>query len=234
MIPCFRYLALDTLLSQVLPELHLFILHRAIPVTSDVVGSCSRLDLCLTPVIVELQLTPADTLVDSLLPVEFPYHMAYDLIPVLCMESFQIGGVALHICKIIENIRTLQRVVHTEFSHKSVVAVNVISAKQLRDVSLEKNLGIVALSKGDYTTASAKLKGAGDVNEAIANIMCGEFDAAADALKNDDSAIADYYRAVVAARKGKLKDAKKMLDSACEKDPSLREKALKDIEFVAL
>ena len=98
----------------------------------------------------------------------------------------------------------------------------------------EKNLGIVALSKGDYTTASAKLKGAGDVNEAIANIMCGEFDAAADALKNDDSAIADYYRAVVAARKGKLKDAKKMLDSACEKDPSLREKALKDIEFVAL
>jgi tetratricopeptide (TPR) repeat protein len=93
----------------------------------------------------------------------------------------------------------------------------------------EKNLGIVALSKGDYTTASAKLKGAGDVNEAIANIMCGEFDAAADALKNDDSAIADYYRAVVAARKGKLKDAKKMLDSACEKDPSLREKALKDI-----
>ena len=71
--------------------------------------------------------------------------MAYDLIPVLCMESFQIGGIALHICKIIENIRTLQRVVHTEFSHKSVVAVNVISAKQLRDVSLEKNLGIVTL-----------------------------------------------------------------------------------------
>ncbi|MBR4134603.1 MAG: hypothetical protein IKU04_08795, partial [Bacteroidales bacterium] len=62
----------------------------------------------------------------------------------------------------------------------------------------------------------------------------GEFDAAAGALKDDDSAIADYYRAVVAARKGKLKDAKKMLDSACEKDPSLREKALKDIEFVAL
>ena len=92
----------------------------------------------------------------------------------------------------------------------------------------------MALSKGDYHTAADKLKGAGDVNEAIANIMCGELDAAESALKDVDSAQADYYRAVVAARKGKLKEAKKLLDSACEKDPSLREKALKDIEFVAL
>ena len=97
-----------------------------------------------------------------------------------------------------------------------------------------KNLGIVALAKGDYTAAADKLKGAGDVNEAIANIMCGELEAAEKALKNDESAQADYYRAIVAARKGKLKDAKKLLDQACEKDPSLREKALKDIEFVAL
>ena len=102
------------------------------------------------------------------------------------------------------------------------------------NASAEKNLGIVAMSKGDYTTAAAKLKGAGDVNEAIANIMCKDFDAAEKALNGNDSAIADYYRAVIAARKGKLKDAKKLLDSACEKDPSLREKALKDIEFVAL
>ena len=97
-----------------------------------------------------------------------------------------------------------------------------------------KNLGIVALSKGDYHGAADKLKGAGDVNEAIANIMCGDLDAAGAALKNVDTAEAEYYRAVIAARKGKLKDAKKLLDSACEKDPSLREKALKDIEFVAL
>ena len=102
------------------------------------------------------------------------------------------------------------------------------------NASALKNLGIVALAKGDYTAAADKLKGAGDVNEAIANIMCGELDAAADALKNCDTAEADYYRAVVSARGGKLKDAKKYLDSACEKDPSLRERALKDIEFVAL
>ena len=98
----------------------------------------------------------------------------------------------------------------------------------------DKNLGIVALSKGDFVTAAARLKGAGGVNEAIANIMTGNLDAASKALDGTESAEADYYRAVIAARKGKVKDAKKFLDSACEKDPALREKALKDIEFVAL
>lgn len=98
----------------------------------------------------------------------------------------------------------------------------------------DKNLGIVAMSKGDFVTAAARLKGAGGVNEAIANIMTGNLDAASKALDGTDSAEADYYRAVIAARKGKVKDAKKFLDSACEKNPALREKALKDIEFVAL
>ena len=68
----------------------------------------------------------------------------------------------------------------------------------------------------------------------VAKCSDAELEAAEKALKNDESAQADYYRAIVAARKGKLKDAKKLLDQACEKDPSLREKALKDIEFVAL
>ena len=100
--------------------------------------------------------------------------------------------------------------------------------------SARKNLGIVAMSKGDYVAAADKLKGAGDLNEAIANIMCAEYDTAEKALSGNESAAADYYRAVIAARRGKVKDARKLLDSACEKDPALREKALKDIEFVAL
>ncbi len=98
----------------------------------------------------------------------------------------------------------------------------------------QKNLGIVFLSKGQFVAAADKLKGAGDINEAIANIMCGEYDTAEKAIEKDDSAAADYYRAVIAARRGKVKEARKLLDSACEKDPALREKALKDIEFVAL
>ena len=85
-----------------------------------------------------------------------------------------------------------------------------------------------------FVAAADKLKGAGDINEAIANIMCGEYDTAEKAIEKDDSAAADYYRAVIAARRGKVKEARKLLDSACEKDPALREKALKDIEFVAL
>ena len=100
--------------------------------------------------------------------------------------------------------------------------------------SAKKNLGLVALILGDYDTAAEGLKGSGDENEAIANIMAGNLDAAEKALKDDESAIADYYRAVIAARHNQLVTAKKHLDSACRKDPSLKEKALKDIEFVAL
>ncbi|MBQ9311140.1 MAG: hypothetical protein IJ222_09830 [Bacteroidales bacterium] len=100
--------------------------------------------------------------------------------------------------------------------------------------SARKNLGIVALANGDYATAARQLKGAGDVNEAIADIMAGDLKAASAAIEKDTSALADYYRAVIAARSGKKSDARYYLDSAFEKDASLREKALKDIEFVAL
>jgi hypothetical protein len=100
--------------------------------------------------------------------------------------------------------------------------------------SAQKNLGIVALSKGDYHTAAEKLKGTGGINEAVANIMCGELDTAEKALSGDESGMGDYLRAVILARRGKKTEARKMLDSACQKDASLREKALKDIEFVAL
>lgn len=102
------------------------------------------------------------------------------------------------------------------------------------NATARRNLGIVDLSKGDFAAAADKLKGAGDVNEAIANIMTGDLKAASEALRNDTSALADYYRAVIAMREGKKADARKALDSACAKDPGLKEKALKDIEFVAL
>lgn len=102
------------------------------------------------------------------------------------------------------------------------------------NASARKNLGIVALSKGDYAAAAEKLKGAGDVNEAIANIMKGDLNAASKAIEKDESAQADYYRAVIAARRGKKAEARHCLEKAYGKDPSLKEKALKDIEFVAL
>ncbi len=98
----------------------------------------------------------------------------------------------------------------------------------------DKNLGIVALSKGEFEKAADRLKGVGGINEAIANIMTGNLQTASKALEGEESAEADYYRAVIAARQGKVKDAKKYLDAACAKDASLREKALKDIEFAAL
>ena len=100
--------------------------------------------------------------------------------------------------------------------------------------SAGRNLGVIALLSGDYKAAAEALKGAKDENEAIADIMAGDLNAAREALEGNDSAMADYYRAVIAARNKKVSEARKHLESACKKDPSLKEKSLKDIEFVTL
>ena len=102
------------------------------------------------------------------------------------------------------------------------------------NATAQKNLGIVALAKGEFEEAASKLDGTGGVNEAVAKLMCGKADEAAKALKDDESAQADYLRGVIAARKGKVTDAAASLKKAFEKDPSLRERALKDIELAAV
>lgn len=106
--------------------------------------------------------------------------------------------------------------------------------KKSGNESAGRNLGLIALVRGDYKTAAESLKGAGGENEAIADIMSGDLEGAKKALEGNDSAMADYYRAVIAARNKKVSEARKYLDSAYGKDPSLKEKALKDIEFIAL
>ena len=70
------------------------------------------------------------------------------------------------------------------------------------------------------------------MDEAVAAILAGKYSQATSALDGDESANADYLRAIIAARQQKVLDAAKLLASACKKDPSLKEKALKDVEFV--
>jgi hypothetical protein len=48
---------------------------------------------------------------------------------------------------------------------------------------------------------------------------------------NDSSAIADYLRAIIAARSGDGSAVGSNLQSAVQKDASLKDKAMKDLEF---
>ena len=64
--------------------------------------------------------------------------------------------------------------------------------------------------------------------------MNGDLAAAKNSIANDNSAKADYLRAVIAVKEGNLNNAKAQLNSAISKDPSLEAKAKKDVNLAAL
>ena len=95
----------------------------------------------------------------------------------------------------------------------------------------KQNLGLVALLKGDAEAAASQLEGSDSRNEAIVKISKKDYAGAIKILEKEDSAEALYLAAVASARKGDKAGVDKYLKAACEKDPSLRDTALKDIEF---
>lgn len=93
----------------------------------------------------------------------------------------------------------------------------------------KENQGVVAILKGNYAEAAEALKGTGTFNEALADVLVEDYDAAEAAL-NCDCPKASYLKAVIAARKGNADAVKSNLEAAkkCEK---LAARAEKDIEF---
>ncbi len=90
---------------------------------------------------------------------------------------------------------------------------------------------LVAAAKGEYASAANGLNG---YNAAIAQVQDGNLAAAKKSLEGDNSAKADYLRAVIAAKEGNLTTAKAALESAVSKDASLAKKAAKDVNLAAL
>ena len=95
------------------------------------------------------------------------------------------------------------------------------------------NKGIILIQKGDYASAISNMGRVSTVNLALAKMLNGDASGAKTALENasDDSAVANYVMAVVCARLNDSAGAKKYLSEALAKDPDLREKAEKDLEF---
>ena len=71
-------------------------------------------------------------------------------------------------------------------------------------------------------------------NAAIALVQSNDLAGAKKAIAKDNSADADYLRAVIAAKEGDLKTAEAQLKSAVSKNPALAQKAAKDINLKAL
>lgn len=95
------------------------------------------------------------------------------------------------------------------------------------------NKGIILIQKGDYASAISNMGRVSSVNMALAKMLNGDAAGAKTALENadDDSAVASYVMAVACARLNDSAGVKKHLGEALAKDPNLRQKAEKDLEF---
>ena len=132
---------------------------------------------------------------------------------------------------------------------------------ETKDAELNNALGVIALRKGDYATASDYFKKAGtDVakaNQGVIDILSGNYEKAVENLKDApgcchntvlaylltnqyDKALkaahckdpkVTYLKAVIAARQGNMDEVKANLDIVAQQDKELFARAQKDVEF---
>lgn len=94
-----------------------------------------------------------------------------------------------------------------------------------------KNKGLVAMWEGDYVAASRDLDG---YNLAVVEIINGNYAKAKRELGNAQDARSEYLRGVISMREGDSKAAINYLKSSIAKDPAMKAKAQKDVEFAKL
>lgn len=97
----------------------------------------------------------------------------------------------------------------------------------------EYNIAVVDILNGNYEAALHKLNGEGSLNEALANVLVGNLNAASNILKNATCACRNYLKAIIAARKGNVNDVKKALEIAL-KEEKLAKRYRTDIEFAKI
>jgi Flp pilus assembly protein TadD len=136
-----------------------------------------------------------------------------------------------------------------EIKKDAVVANNlgiIARLKGDRDKALERfqegasagnevkyNKALVQIQNGDYASAISNMGTYNTFNLALAKLLNGDASGAKTVMSNsgDNSAIADYLRAIISARMNDGAGVTSNLNSAFGKDGSLREKAKKDLEF---
>lgn len=105
---------------------------------------------------------------------------------------------------------------------------NIAEAAKYAKAADAEAKAAVAAAEGNYNAAAKELKG---YNLAIVETMNNNYAAAKKALSGDNSADADYLRAVIASQEGDLKTAEAQLKSAVKKCDKLMAKAQKDVNL---
>ncbi len=96
------------------------------------------------------------------------------------------------------------------------------------------NQGIIAIQNGDYSSANSSMAGQNTFNAALAKMLGGDAAGAGTILAaspDKDSAQGHYLAAIIAARTNNGDGVRSNLAAAVAKDASLKDKAMKDLEF---
>ena len=95
------------------------------------------------------------------------------------------------------------------------------------------NKGLIQIQDGEYDAAIGSMNGKETFNTALVKMLNGDNSGASQTMtdSNDESAVADYLRAIIAARSNDSAGVMSNITSAVAKNESLKEKAKKDLEF---
>lgn len=96
------------------------------------------------------------------------------------------------------------------------------------------NMGIIDIQNGDYGSASSNMGSTKSFNAALAKVLGGDAAGAQGILEastDKDSAMGHYLMAIIGARQNNGDMVRNHLGMAVQQDASLREKAMKDLEF---
>lgn len=96
------------------------------------------------------------------------------------------------------------------------------------------NQGIIDIQNGNYASANGNMGGQNTFNAALAKMLGGDAAGAGTILAaspDKDSAMGHYLAAIIAARTNNGEGVRTNLAAAVAKDASLRDKAMKDLEF---
>ena len=112
-------------------------------------------------------------------------------------------------------------------------AMEMFNGASAAGSAVNYNKGIVMIQTGDYDSAISNMGNNNTFNRALAQVLNGDVSGAKSTMdaSGDDSAIADYLRAIIAARNNTGADVLSNLAKAVEKDGSLANKAKMDLEF---
>ncbi|HRH37283.1 MAG TPA: hypothetical protein PK760_02990, partial [Flavobacteriales bacterium] len=113
-------------------------------------------------------------------------------------------------------------------------AMGLLSKATAAGPEVKYNMGIINIQDGDYSSANSNMNGMSTFNAALSKTLSGDAAGAQKLLEGSadkDSAMGHYLMAIIGARQNNGDMVRNHLGMAVQKDASLRDKAMKDLEF---